>query len=313
VEVSEKRVAKITGENARFFSGSVFVKWGSSKLTSNGAFRRLTDDVGKEIMSAYARSYGAIVSVAEVTGGALLMGTGAGAAPGAYFVARGLEAVASNVTGQTRGSTQAVRYLFGDDIAKTYDNTMIFLDATVGLKALHDIHTNESKLPQESTEGFFAKIASKLNEVNNVVRPGLMNRTDAEFVRMGQLIETEFDALVEISKKHDVKFGIAGGLAETRIGIARRLDPNARGDLVPPWRRPGGTPKGRDVDLWFEEGTPLQKRQQVTDDVKKLFPDCPEIDAKYSEFYQPETNLKKAGAIVFDKGAIRRYLAPWQK
>jgi hypothetical protein len=149
-------------------------------------------------------------------------------------------------------------------------------------------------------------------EINASVRSGMASRTNADFARLGQLTQAEFDALVEISRAHDVKFGIAGGLAETRIGIARRLNPDAHGDLVPPWRRTG-SPKGRDLDLWFEQGTPEAKQLEVVQAVKRLFPDRTKVDADYSIYYQPESKLENAGAIVFDKGKNTRYLAPWQK
>jgi hypothetical protein len=141
-------------------------------------------------------------------------------------------------------------------------------------------------------------------------------RSGAEFERMGQLTGEEFSALLELSRTSKVKFGIAGGLAETFIGISRRMDPTQKHLFLlakAEWRLKYGVSRLRDVDVWFEMGTSAKEMREVQDGIRRIFRNKPlDIDG-YSLNYPLEEHLEKAGAIVFENGATRRYLAPWQR
>jgi len=134
--------------------------------------------------------------------------------------------------------------------------------------------------------------------------------------RMGQLTRAQYQALRELSEKYGIKLGISGGHAETEIGLLRRADPLLQ-DFLPAWRR-GPVSQLRDIDLWFEGGGGWRAvksdpvKRQAAEEVKTILGDK-KIDFKYGKYYSTENELKeKAGGLIFDNGATRDGLAPWQ-
>jgi RHS repeat-associated protein len=140
----------------------------------------------------------------------------------------------------------------------------------------------------------------------SLLRRGLEYRTASEFIKMGQLTGDEYDALIKISEKFDVKFGLSGGYSETFKSLKNRA--KFQGSL-PPWRR-GPISKLSDIDIWFEKGTSFRDMVRTSREVKSIL--RKQIDLKYAKYYPTESKLaKRAGGIIFDKGTVRRYLSPW--
>jgi predicted nucleotidyltransferase len=123
---------------------------------------------------------------------------------------------------------------------------------------------------------------------------------------MGQLTGDEYDALIKISEKFDVKFGLSGGYSETFKSLKNRA--KFQGSL-PPWRR-GPISKLSDIDIWFEKGTSFRDMVRTSREVKSIL--RKQIDLKYAKYYPMESLLaEEAGGIIFNKGIVRRYLSPW--
>jgi hypothetical protein len=151
---------------------------------------------------------------------------------------------------------------------------------------------------------------------NKYVRPGLEKRTDAEFNKKGQMTDEEYNALIELSKTTDFKWGIAGGHAETRFGINFRANPQTR-ETLETWRQTG-TPKLGDIDVWMEPGVSQEQAQALLSQIGRVFPgkkvDSPRVagEGYNTTRYPDEESLSRAGAIVFDRGDSRRALGNWQ-
>jgi hypothetical protein len=154
--------------------------------------------------------------------------------------------------------------------------------------------------------------------------------------RYGRMSPEQVERLKTLARENDERITIAGGWAETELGVNNRIaahDEYGHGNPAPAygldampygpyddfdlsWRNTGPPKSGLpgndpDLDIWTprDQGQPTQPSQDVQTGLKDIF-DVDVID-NYNRYWEYEA---PPGSITFDpSGNVTRQAAPWQQ